>query len=185
MVKAILEGRKTQTRRVIKPQPEGADYWTPYDDTNDSHRLSFCPNRIEGIPSYIVCPYGQLGDWLYVREAFAKDIPGCPNGIAYKANHLDPRGDGPANPIRWRPATCMPRWASRLSLEIVGVRVERVQDISHEDVCREGGPFGNSATSNEDFSILWDSINAKRGYSWASNPWVWVMEFKVVEGRKT
>lgn len=156
MVRAILEGRKTMTRRVMKPQPtydpgawknyhpiggnqDGAWVWSPRKDC-----FWFCWDDWSNFDPRIAndCPYGRPanfdGDRLWVRETWAADIPGCPNGLSYRADHLDPRGDGPANPIHWHPSIHMPRWASRLTLEITSVKVERVQDISEADAWSEG-----------------------------------------------
>jgi hypothetical protein len=177
MVRAILEGRKTMTRRVVKPQP-----------TLD-HGLVF-----EGIAlgkfgavsdSVIACPYGTIGDRLWVKETHhvrdAGYVDGTGRDIVYKADDED-------FPYGWTPSIHMPRWASRINLEITGIRVERVQDISEEDARAEGlwckfdgqGCEGQchkcSATAKEAFEALWDSINSKRA-PWASNPWVWVIEF--------
>ena len=197
MVRAILAGRKTQTRRIIKPQPElrgGVWHWKniAWDTANAQISDEFIIDH---------CPYGTVGDTLWVREAFATDIPGCEeqSGITYRADHIDPKGDGPANPIKWKPSIHMPRWASRISLEITDIQVERVQDISDSDVYAEGLPEDGSSYDDAIqalsaglpihertperhwFRGLWDSINAKRGYGWDSNPWVLVIHFKKVK----
>lgn len=178
MVRAILEGRKTQTRRVIKPQP----YWEVGRD----------------IMQYpLDCPYGQPGDRLWVRETWASH----PQLNKVKPKHLNcaeiyyrATCDNDSH-YSWRPSIHMPRWASRITLEVTGVRVERVRDITAEDAVKEGwqedcgwdnftnGQVFRSDTpvSVIDFAYLWDSINAKRGHSWESNPWVFVVEFKVVQ----
>ena len=169
MVRAILDGRKTMTRRVMKPQPE--DY--PYH---------------HGLAVYRVakkCTYGVPGDLLWVRETWASDVDGCPAGLSYRADHLDPRGDGPANPMRWRPSIFMPRWASRLTLRITSIRVERVQDITEADARAEGfkdvaGKYARGDEARIWFAELWDDINAKRGFGWDANPWVWVVGFEQV-----
>jgi len=180
MVSAILDGRKTQTRRVIKPQPPAL--W----DACAKVDSVFCFYRASDpdFHGYKKCPYGQPGDRLWVREAFATDIPGCPGEyrLSYRADHIDPLGDGPTR-IKWTPAIHMFREYSRINLEVVSVRVERVQDITDEDVFAEGiEPFSNRFynlhTDRDVFARLWDSINLKRGYGWDSNPWVWVVEFK-------
>jgi len=137
MVRAILNDRKTMTRRVIK------NFWN----------ISYSP--------------WQKGMTLWVRETWADNIKGCPNGITYRADHYDPQGDGPANPIKWKPSIYMPRWASRITLEIVNVRVEQVQDISEEDAIAEGVRTDDPILN---FSILWDSINKKYGFGWTENP---------------
>jgi uncharacterized protein YhfF len=168
MVRAILDGRKTQTRRVIKPQPESV------------RKSVFFESGIETNHGYeIKSPYGQPGDPLWVREAFIYDT----NGIYYRADndfHCAKELGG------WRPSIHMPRKASRITLEITDIRVEQVQDISEEDAQQEGarrmnaGDFGME-TWRSAFRNLWGSINTKRGYSWDSNPWVWVIGFKRME----
>ena len=207
-VRAILDGRKTQTRRVIKPQPTNADYWTLLHTVG--LRDSFYPNTIKATPGRLACPYGQPGDLLWVRETWATARQfnsvrpsqldtDC--SLWYRANKSSVRHLG-ARQGRWRPSIHMPRWASRLTLEVTGVRVEQVQNISHEDALAEGvvaftvspgtapasypitfyspGPHdeGGYPQAREAFENLWDSINAKRGYGWDVNPWVWVVEFK-------
>ena len=189
MVQAILDGRKTMTRRIIKPQPLWvAEPSIPF-KTEDAD-----PKGI------IKCPYGEPGDRLWVRETWADNIPGCPNGITYRADHIDPKGDGPANPIKWKPSIYMPKEIARIWLEVTNVRVERLQEITEEDARREGfepipcdcsnrGAFGCTDCMNTgvtepamlEFIDTWDSIYSKRGYGWDTNPWVWVIEFKAVE----
>lgn len=170
MVRAILDGRKTMTRRVMKPQPEDCTY----------HHGS-AVYRVEK-----KCTYGVPGDLLWVRETWASDVDGCPAGLSYRADHLDPRGDGPANPMRWRPSIFMPRWASRLKLRITNVSVERLREITEHDAMREGVNAESVSTQpgiysyRAPFAELWDSINAGRGFGWDANPWVWVIGFEVV-----
>lgn len=194
MVRAILEGRKSQTRRVIKPQPK----------LDIGMCDPFLPALIDG--KYVACPYGQPGDHLWVRETWGvhqldgisgKEYP----NILYKADDStrlvisDEVWKYNKEKFQWRPSIHMPCWASRITLEIVDVRVERVQDISDSDIMDEGTknceyalpPYcthcgGHEHLCNRDrFRELWNSINAKRGYPWASNPWVWVVEFRRVE----
>lgn len=170
MVRAILEGRKTQTRRVIK----------------DCYLLGGPPTD----ELLKLCPYGQRGDRLWVREAFHI----CPHHEDYFY-----RADDENLPIKckahtkWRPSIHMPRAASRTLLEITGLRVERLQDISQADAIAEGVYAFNSQSKglegkpyyrslfppNKLFKQLWDSINGED--SWDANPWVWVIEFKKVE----
>ena len=216
MVRAILAGTKTQTRRVVKPQPHhgqvgrmanlgGTDWAMDDGDLSGLWR----------------CPYGQPGDRLWVRETWAAvhfsfdhetgycddlhgshDIPPAKTPYwtpvyaadDYHEKHIDDRG------FPWRPSIHMPRWASRITLEIVSVRVERLNEISEDDAMAEGvettmravSPsqtvevfkdyFAPGAHHQRDargsFSSLWESINGAG--SWDANPWVWVVEFKVV-----
>jgi len=184
MVRAILDGRKTMTRRVIKPQPTecgldwvtacGGDFsaWQDAGLTLDEHSEA-------GGPCQRVCPYGRPGDRLWVRECFAKTGA----GFVYKS---DNKIDQPYwSILRWRPSIHMPHRASRITLEIVSVRVERVQEITEDDAKVEGGPRGYELyqSQNRDcrewFRKLWDSISAKRGYGWGKNPFVWVIEFRI------
>ncbi len=206
MVKAILAGRKTQTRRVLKfpsihqdwlqsinhqalkavyTMPQGGYIFSSYHCSQaEINRL--CANDPRGI----LCPYGQIGDRLWVRETWAvhpflnKIKPS--DLVTYTIEHIAYHADPDVNPSHymWRPSIFMPRWASRLTLEITNIRVERLQDISETDAQAEGvvSWSGGSAgtTYKPEYQILWDSINKDRGFTWASNPWVWVIEFKPV-----
>lgn len=215
-VRAILSGAKTQTRMVTKLQTEdirvqGGDW-------------------LAGNGEIILCPYGSLGDRLWVREAMfvtqtsetfhyrtesmfdGEPFTGLmPVGISIKPEHRREvvrlrQQHGKQGYAHHRIAACyMPRWASRITLEITGVRVERVQEISAGDCIAEGCEShycspedtasckpgsveralaerleGGFLTAKLDFQCRWDSLN-KRGFSWESNPWVWVLEFKVVK----
>jgi len=130
------------------------------------------------------CPYGQPGDRLWVREAFLVGRGGLP---CYRADGVAPNVDD-----KWKPSIHMPRAYSRITLEVTGVRVERVLEISPQDAWAEGidlpayAPVSQSLPSPVDvFSALWDSINGKKpGRSWADNPYVWVVEFKHMEEHK-
>lgn len=165
MVRAILDGRKTQTRRVVK----GADVWVDEGQTP------------------IKCPYGKPGDLLWVRETFKEFDDG---DMYYKADYnYTPIHADDEEPIKWTPSIYMPRSASRITLRVKDVRVERVQEITGRDACKEGIQFrginsgppikGNLYKENiQHFRALWDSINAKRGYGWDKKPWVWVVEFE-------
>lgn len=175
MVRAILDGRKTQTRRVMMPQPN------PITGTPVRGKV-YTSGWFEDGPApdyvYKLCPYGQTGDRLWVRETWADCDP-----IRFRADLF--RGLWKDNDQVWKPSIFMPRWASRITLEVLRVRVERVQDISEVDAKAEGvdlscGPMVHSDYPNykRTYHQLWDSINVKRGYPWASNPWVWVIEFR-------
>ena len=190
MIRSILDGRKLQTRRAIKPQPPEGAVW---DD--DSRLFVLSGSRLGLIRK---CPYGHPGDLLWVREAWATEylyddikpskLTPRDSDIYYKADGIDSATDVMVH--RWRPSIFMPRWASRITLEITDVSVERVQDIDIEDAFHEGYPLSwanaiadgiDAAQSIEWFRDLWDSINAKRGYGWAINPWVWIVSFGVAK----
>lgn len=192
MVRAILEGRKTQTRRVVKLR-DGE--WI------DGDHIAFdkdgkCGVSLNG-KRY---PHGTVGDRLWVRESF-REVSDQTGGYAYRANC----SSGTEKLDKWKPSIHMPRWASRITLEITGVRVERLQDISASDCIAEGLRsevfdqtlgFRNYMKKNdwfvhwgdgkdiedaaiESFQSLWQSINGDE--SWAANPWVWVIEFRKME----
>jgi len=165
MVRAILNDRKSITRRVIKPQPyiligTQPDEW-----------LAKYPE---------LCPYGKAGDRLWVRECFA--VEG--SNIWYRADGTDHNGnveypDGFTHIPKWKPSIHMPRKYSRLTLEITKVRVERVQEITEEDALKEGiSEFFKRGLATAQFGYLWDKMHGKK-YPWASNPWVWCVSFKV------
>lgn len=204
MVRAIREDRKTQTRRVIKPQPD--------------RKLK----AGEGDPGFWFvesyhspawkCPYGKPGDRLWVRETFSRDATSmypCPP-VWYRASesiesdgiHTCPKDkqlpwadclacwEERHGKFKWRPSIFMPRWASRITLEVTGVRVERLQEISEADAKAEGieelshgfrdylqRDVQMDAVSS--YESLWESINGAG--SWDANPWVWVIEFKRLE----
>ncbi len=174
MVRAILDGMKTQMRRPIK-NCMGA-VWP-----------ATC------IRGYLIgksnCPYGQPADRLWVRECFALTGPELNDqpGFVYRATDPDWQiMEG----FRWTPSIQMPRIASRITLEIVSVRVERVQDISEADALAEGCdgdcpigyiPAHSAAPYGYHFAQLWDSIYGTTDYAWTANPWVWVVEFRRVQ----
>lgn len=189
MVRALLDGSKTQARRLVKPAPEMVaekriEPWSG----NPADLLSLLLASKRG------CPYGQQGDRLWVREAYA-DI-GC--RLTYRADE----DDGARFLVRkWTPSIHMFRADSRILLEIVSVRVERLNDISEADAVAEGiecvaNNFGNGPAYRDyrmknpedtsewlsnpvtSYKTLWESINGAG--SWAANPWCWVVEFKRV-----
>ncbi|WP_094168731.1 hypothetical protein [Citrobacter braakii] len=194
MVRALLDGRKTQTRRPVKPQPEltersgfswnGALYGAGSDERETNRNFA-----------HAKCPYGKPGDRIWVRETFSTvpdhDEPtGC-SALLYAADSNGPYG-------KWTPSIHMPRWAARILLEITDVRVERLNSISEEDCWAEGievvdGLFENTEIidmalkigccvedSKPMFALLWQSIYGAD--SWQATPWVWVVEFKRIEG---
>ncbi|EOA8199562.1 TPA: hypothetical protein ACW7JL_003022 [Enterobacter hormaechei] len=199
MVRAILGGRKTQTRRIVKPQPEltknsgfswnGALYGAGSDDRETNRNFA-----------HIKCPHGKPGDRIWVRETWAEAGAGAPDLKLYRANypaHVPTHYENvpPAEDVRWTPSIHMPRWASRILLEITDVRVERLNDISEEDAraegiidggclnCGEPEPCGCAnpePDATDAFAYLWQSIYGQE--NWNANPWVWVIEFNRIEG---
>lgn len=216
MVRGILSGRKTQTRRVVKGDGQQATGWfkpgeyrqnfQPYEDAVGDRG----GHRFKG--DKIACPYGQPGDLLWVREGCwlygqwrekdgGLDYAGRPKrtfdvdrtqGVRYEDDTKDPIACW-GGPPGWsfRPSIHMPKWAARLWLRVVHVRVERLQEISRKDAAAEGvcipleGEYPHwwrrDRWPQKNFASLWDSINAKRGHGWDTNPWVWVVTFERVE----
>jgi hypothetical protein len=186
MVRAILAGRKTQTRRVILPQID----WKPLEEHIYQRRKSGTIDEFEFLEFVQRCPYGQLGDRLWVRETWATHPffnKTKPSKLVANFTKIFYRADEFLNDSHysWRPSIHMPRSACRLTLEIVDVWVERVREISEADAQAEGviasivGQDLESVKYRAGFQTLWDEINAKRGFGWEVNPWVWVIEFKV------
>lgn len=220
MVRAILDGRKTQTRRVALSCPEINSYYTftglrhgraYFDLTTKSKKYPLL------IPQFGVnSRCGVAGDRLWVRESWARhcDVSGY-DCVVYRAGGAnavlcadggdgDPVGiDRPVEidetgPPKWTPSIHMPRWASRITLEVTDVRVERLQDITGKDILAEGAVdrphhiegLGKCPVSAFDgvcypdlkslWAAGWNKLNAKRGYGWAVNPWVWAISFKRV-----
>jgi hypothetical protein len=183
MVQAILVGRKTQTRRIIKPQPP-AHHWEALRGYERRVSLLECndgrlhvrfqdsiPQNIED-PLWVKCPYGKLGEMLWVRETWLDDPFG---EIHYRATGPDLYDPVEGKVCRWKPSIHMPRAASRITLEITGVRVERLQKISDVDAHAEGCETPATAARSH-FRNLWELINGPG--SWDKNPYVWVVEFK-------
>lgn len=189
MVRAILEGRKTQTRRVIKLPKWSTERWsdveidscTILDPYHDLPSAICCDT---GCLADIQCPYGLAGDRLWVREAWHCDA----DLKEARAAHEDLMIDVPVIFYRasepeeagwqWRSPLHMPRWASRLLLEVIEVRVQRLQEMTQQDALAEAGGVLPS------FTYAWDQLNAKRGYPWGSNPWVWALTFRRLENAK-
>lgn len=176
MVRAILDGRKTQTRRIYKPKSG-----FPREDGE------ITPTSAEQWTEFGPCPYGQPGDRLWVREAWNQSGMGWRSpgyGLGRMHYRADPDHGWQDYWGKWRSPIHMPRWASRLTLEITGVRVERLQEISNADCWAEGMSDATNPQQKLNrrwFSELWESINGPG--SWHSNPWVWVINFKRVEPR--
>lgn len=189
MVRAILDGRKTQTRRVMNNQPctlTGETISVQQDDFN----FRWAGDLHNDTSGWFSCPLGKVGDRLYVRETFKTGV--CTEStIAYKATHKpSDLEEGWYEEIKWTPSIHMPRRYSRITLEITDVRVERLNDISQSDAIAEGAPPSHptiDAISREcgfpDFSRSWFGQTWWHIYgkeNWQDNPWVWVIEFKRV-----
>ncbi len=210
MVRAILAGTKTQTRRAIKPLPLRVNHGTNEMEVDTE---AMTDGRIMKLNRF-----GQPGDRLWVRETFYCDHcfypegtpPSCywdgpnpraahtPEQLAKERSDMleamyyradgEPEFEAPEGPTPWRPSIHMPRWASRITLEVTGVRVERLQDISEADAIAEGvnvhpdhhgKPRANICSPVQAYRDLWESINGQG--SWAVNPWVWVISFHRLE----
>ncbi|EOI6868533.1 hypothetical protein ACMVR0_004687 [Yersinia enterocolitica] len=174
MVNAILSGRKTQTRRIIKLDHERGMVNPVVRGRNGEISSITC--RL----APMLCPLGQPGDQLWVRETFGK-YRAAPLGFVYRADGELPCGD----PERWTPSIHMPRWASRINLLITGVRVERLQSITLGDICKEIGcglyDFRPATYGFQVWEELWKSIYGEE--SWQANPWVWVINFERMEAK--
>ncbi len=193
MIRALLDGRKKQTRRVVKPQ-SGGDIRKECGgkDFTEVHAVLLNGRRIP-------CPYGRHGDLLWVRETWYCDHEDPNAPLKEKVSMLDYRATHDCNVYEagcpcteklWKSPIHMPRWASRLTLRITDVRVERVQDISEKDAEAEGVdpklctgyPYPVPlSTYTYGFSCLWNSIYLDQGFGWDVNPWVWVIEFDVIK----
>jgi hypothetical protein len=164
MILALLAGRKTQTRRVLRPQPIKPEFWAG--TWVDAHHEQFAHFDSGERPIVRISP----GDRLWVRETFSE----CPLKTYYRATERDPYE------VKWIPSIHMPCWASRLTLEVTGVEVERVQDISEADAIAEGCHAG--AAPQSEFADLWNSIHGPS--AWEANPWVYALTFMIVQNKR-
>jgi hypothetical protein len=194
MVQAILDGKKTQTRRVIKPQPDGEIKANiPYEFYGTKTERIFTDTKAYLAPC-------SVGDILWVRETWCthEDMADVFEnqlrpGYYYKANEIGKEWVNDREIVKWRPSIHMPREAARIFLRATNVRVERLQEITEEDAIAEGvgDPYDYQSPEYYDqphmrgleinksaFAGLWDSLNEKRGYGWRTNPWIWVIEFE-------
>lgn len=214
MVEGIIDGRKTMTRRPLKPKlSELIDelcYNSEYGEFDDvdfgyekhlgEDEKTIMPEewivwlsdyKAEGCMTLGQCPFGKVGDRLWVRETFSivpktaygRDVPRTINPNDDGEIAIYKEGWYRSPPSRWRPSIHMPRWASRITLEITDVRIERLQDITKEDAEKEGFKLppadgqGYVVGARTNFKFGWNAIYG----NWDENPWVWVIEFKVVE----
>ncbi|HIH5645519.1 TPA: hypothetical protein ACYSHR_002307 [Serratia marcescens] len=191
MVRAILDGRKTQTRRTIANV--GSDNCIPLQKPTKTKDGIY--THVMDAPGHDLCPFGRVGDRLWVREAYQGPLFNFDQMETYledtskfeRPEFCEYRADGGKTPeyydaddnlrYGWKPSIHMPRWASRITLEITGVRVERLQDISEADAIAEGGTQHFNINW---FGPLWASIYGVD--SWNANPWVWVIAFRRVGG---
>lgn len=210
-IRPILEGRKTQTRRIIKPQPQVTERrlrelggWVQGMTLSEQVNAAWQSGFVD-----VKCPHGQHGDRLWVRETHAfiwpdeyepDNLKDCSieyradtDGKALPGDWPEESRDDPERP-KWRPSIFMPRWASRIMLEITDIRVERLNEISEEDAWAEGVNVADTLARGDSvgygptgkpwapylYRSLWESINGSG--SWDANPWVWVTEFRRIEG---
>ncbi|MGJ3290048.1 hypothetical protein [Klebsiella michiganensis] len=195
MVRAILDGRKTQTRRPIKWKQTR---FTEIGEREDGSKWPWSEDAEHACDFWHPCPFGAVGDRIWVRETWAEAGASAPDLKLYRATYPEHvpsiyENVPPAEEIHWTPSIHMPRWASRILLEITDVRVERLNSISQEDAKAEGMELtgwrptysdpdsgGEVMTPYDNFAELWSSIYGEE--SWNANGWVWVIEFKRVEG---
>ena len=188
MVRAILDGRKTQMRKTkgLEAINDNPEIWSFLEQIEDEYHFGHGdPSGDAWGEGFVKCPYGKVGDLLWVREtcSWPKPFRG-ETTITYKATF--DKEEAPylrRSKRQWRPAIYMPKWAARIWLEITGIKVEKVQGIGVEDEFAEGRPVPldteeNGRQFDSWFKELWDSLNAKRGYGWDKNPFVWVIEFR-------
>lgn len=199
MVRAILDGRKTQTRRIMKPQPADDVARGAFPNQDAIGWISSLKHKFGSTTAHF-CPYGNPGDRIWVRETwqaihdsldefgyvdertYAPSIPKEKDTYWYTVYESDWRDENREDRgFPWRPSIHMPRWASRILLEITDVRVERLNSISEDDAEAEGVTdtgYGDSLVDG--YRYLWKSIYGEE--SWKANPWVWVIEFRRIEG---
>lgn len=191
LVRAILAGQKTQTRRVVK----GVGHDNCIALRKPSKTKAGVFTHAMDAPKLGMCPWGQPGDRIYVRETWRGVVNIAPPGSYEYAvaryvpdqehcRRVEYAATQEADGEPWRPAIHMPKWAARIWLEVTGVRVERLQQITEADCIAEGAPGGHGAiggyhyntTPLEQFRNIWEST----GGDWDANPWVWVVDFKVL-----
>jgi len=202
MVRAILDGKKTQTRRVISYNyvdfigaggKDGPEWNDPGHWGYEGADLKWYTLKAQGPPdptNEIPCRYGKPGDRLWVRETWCPRSDGCLHDQFGTPRYRATDELKPEWGFKWRPSIHMPRWASRINLKVTDVRVERFQEIAHFDIRKEGfdcpvHDFPGGMCVSECLQLRawfyksWDEINGKRGFGWEVNPWVWVVEFEL------
>lgn len=200
MVRAILDGRKTQTRRPLKWKQTR---FTEISEREDGRKWPWSEDAEKACDFWHPCPFGAVGDRIWVRETWAEAGAGAPHLKLYRANypeHVPTHYENvpSVDEIRWTPSIHMPRLASRITLEITDVRVERLNGISETDAEAEGidmealfdsqdcydciadHNMTGRPTAKGAFKYLWESIYGEENCQ--ADPWVWVIEFKRIEG---
>ncbi|THJ35971.1 hypothetical protein E8K88_01440 [Lampropedia aestuarii] len=183
LVRAILSGQKTQTRRIVKPQPSAGKSFQGWVISSSGGKHDGKAVWGAGSGHFISeserarCPYGKPGDRIYVRETWCRQVDEdgfLLDAYWYRASTPDVVNSEDGEKSPWRPSIHMPKHVARIWLEITGVRVERLQDISHDDAMAEGMAWDDAI---HDFQKTWEST----GGDWDANPWVWVIDFKRIE----
>lgn len=200
MVRAILSGKKTQTRRVVQIPKWGIGSIELHDKDGMGQSAIDWPNvccNSTGCLAEVPCPFGSRGDRLWIREAWSSaeaengnelivyqsdmavaDVYQLGNGPKSLNGFLDEPWGERNGRLRFKPSIHMPRWASRITLEVTRVRVERLRSITSADALAEGFSVEERASETDAFHNLWDKLNADRGFGWESNPLVWVISFQ-------
>ena len=191
MVRALLSGAKTQTRRVVKPQPDCTHDSSPYWYIGGL-RTSWTRRPPGSEPHWgnnpLLCPHGKVGGHLWVRETFCQFMDNAKDGNGAQTYYRASQRDSDmheverimvTNGVKWKPSIHMPRWASRITLEITDVRVERLQAISAADCWAEGIPCSPDVNPIHEYQELWESINGPG--SWEANPYVWAISFNRIK----
>ena len=199
MVKALIAGRKTMTRRLLKPQPvqnsAGLWVWPPnWVKSIKRYGVAMQTDEAGFVQTLMDDPARRIGyatgDRLYVREAVCFDAQWdhCPPKIFHEGDAIFYVADGltktrawgdPFTPGRIRPSIHMPRWASRLTLTVTDVRVERLMELTEDDAIAEGINITDGLRASVMYASLWDELNAKRGFPWSNNPWIVALTFRV------
>ena len=190
-VNALLSGAKTQTRRVVKPQPvddgRAPVPFYPYPSVARSGMM------VQNIPAR----YGRPGERLWVKETWAPRPLAAPDApsVRYRADCEGALATEEASGVRWTSPLFMPRSVSRITLELTEVSIERLHDVTEDDALAEGYEFWRSAmlqgeserysgAAREGYRVLWDKLNAERGFPWTANPWVWVLSYTRLEAEE-
>jgi hypothetical protein len=175
MVRAVLEGRKTQTRGLID-----VDISNNFDCDPDGTVIAYMNPQTGDMYNPLEIATWQPGDILYIRETFSVDKK---RDYVYRTNYGSTEDDSfPPLMFKWHPSIHMPKEAARIFLKVTDVRVEMLQEMRYSDFIAEGMPYEQyEKIIQEKFKILWNKLYEKKGYGWGTNPWVWVIEFERIE----